>query len=86
MTDEQIVAAMQIVALLQKAGVGLDDEMTRFVRANLAQVREPEPVAPPSDGDLLDRGGVEPMNEGGSVQGGVTIGEQRQTIRERVVG
>jgi hypothetical protein len=71
-----------IVKMLRDCDVELDDDLVRVVREIMA-----EPVAPPSDSDVLDTGGPEPMSEGGSVQGGVTIGDPGpQTIRERVIG
>jgi len=75
--------AQAVARLLRDLGTGLDDDLVQLVRAIMA-----EPVAaPPPPSDVLDRGGAE-LQEGSttSVQGGVTIGDQGQTIREQVVG
>jgi len=75
--------AQAVALLLRDLGTELDDALVQQVRALMA-----EPVvAPPPSSDVLDRGGAEPQDGGTtSVQGGVRVGDEWQTIREQVLG
>ncbi len=77
MTRDEV--AQSVVRLLREIGAVLDDVVVQRVREIMA------PVAPPSDPDVLDRGGAEPQDGGTtSEQGYIGVVEEELTIREQV--
>ncbi len=83
MTENERIA-LGIAAEAKSLGaVEISETAWRMANAILANGEQPPA---PAEADVI-QGGPEPQDGGTtSVQGGVTIGDQGQTIREQVVG